>query len=98
MKKSGRVKLVDFVAQKLTIGVISSYTDRGIGTAIVSEAANLCVAPFLIANVSEKNRASERCLEKNGFKKYETSDKRHLAAFGEDHNFNLWVLFVGHKV
>ncbi len=88
---------MDFAAQEIAYGVMSSYTGQGIGTAIVSEAAKQCAAPFLTAKVSEKNRASERCFEKNGFHKYEIGEKRHLAAFGEDHNFNLWVLLVGHN-
>ena len=84
-------------AQEIAYGVLSAYTGQGIGTSIVNEAAKQCDGAFLIAKVSDKNVASERCFEKNGFEKFETNELRHLAAFGEDHHFNLWLLYVGHK-
>lgn len=42
--------------------------------------------------------ASQRCFEKNGFEKFDGDDKHHLEAFGEDHNFNLWFLFIRQNV
>lgn len=87
---------MDYAAREIAYGVLSAYTGHGIGTAIVSEAAKLCNASFLIAKVSEINKASERCFEKNAFEKFEISEKRDLAVFGEDLNSNRWVLFVRH--
>lgn len=84
-------------AQEIAYGVLSAYTGQGIGTSIVGQAAKQCDGSVLIAKVSEKNRASERCFEKNSFEKFETNEVRHLAAFGDDHNFNLWLLFIGTK-
>ena len=82
---------VGVTIEEIGYGVLSGYTGKGIGTAIVSRGAKMCKSALLTAWVSEQNRASERCFEKNGFQKLSLNEERHLSAFSDAHNFYCWI-------
>ena len=88
---------MDFVAEEIGYGVLTEYSGRGIGTAIVRKAVGECKSSILCAWVSEKNRASERCFEKNGFRKHELNTQRKLAKFKDEQKFFFWTLNVNEK-
>ena len=76
--------------EEIGYGVMTNFTGRGIGTALVGIGVKLCKASELIAWVSENNRASERCFEKNGFLKLLTKEQRMMRYFTEPHAFYCW--------
>ena len=84
-------KLEEQDAEEIGYGVLTCYSGKGIGTALVGTGAKLCKASELTAWVSEKNRASERCFEKNGFVKTEECRTVHLAAFDRDDVFHKYI-------
>lgn len=85
---------VDIVAEEIGYGVLTEYSGRGIGTAIVRKAVSECKSSILCAWVSEDNIGSERCFEKNGFEKHEVNTTRTLAMFNGEQKFYFWTLFV----
>ena len=87
-------KLSDDSSEETGYGVLTKFAGRGIGTAIVRFAKELCKSINLCAWVSEKNRASERCFEKNGFEKRDLNAMRTLASFNEDQRFFFWTIIV----
>ena len=90
---------VGVTIEEIGYGVLSEYTGKGIGTAIVHYAEEISNASILCAWVSEKNKASERCFEKNGFNKREINTTRSLAMFNnEEQRFFLWTIFVNDEL
>lgn len=86
-------KLEEQDAEEIGYGVLTCYSGKGIGTALVDTGAKLCKASELTAWVSEKNRASERCFEKNGFLKQNKIELRELVGFQQPEQkqfFFLW--------
>lgn len=84
-----------FVAEEIGYAVLTEYSGRGIGTDIVQYATEISDALMLYAWVSEKNRASERCFEKNGFQKCDAKEERFMNAFNEIHYFYCWTKIIG---
>ena len=72
-------------------GVLSSYSGKGVGTAIINYVIRDNQDKTIIAWVSDQNRGSEKCLEKNGFSKTLENNKRHLLMYNEEHTFYKWV-------
>ena len=56
-------------AEEIGYGVLTEYSGRGIGTEIVRFSTEKSEALVTCAWVSGNNRGSERCFEKNSFKK-----------------------------
>lgn len=83
-------KLLYKDTEEIGYGVMTNFTGRGIGTALVEIGIKLCKASELIAWVSENNRASERCFEKNGFLKLLIKEQRMMSYFTEPHAFYCW--------
>lgn len=81
----------DTTAQEISYGVLSEFTGKGIGTAIVQKAIQICNTSQIVAWVSEKNRASERCFEKNGFEKQQKRELRYMTSSQEFHYFYFWT-------
>lgn len=87
-------KLAKRDAEEIGYGVLTDHSGKGIGTALVSTGVKLCESSKLTAWVSEKNRASERCFEKNGFVRIDTKEKRYMSAFHECHDFYCWTKVI----
>lgn len=68
-------------------GVLKEFTGRGIGSAIIRYATAVSNAFVLCAWVSDKNRASERCFEKNGFDKLAAKEQRMMSSGNALHDF-----------
>ena len=82
---------VGSVIEEIGYGVLTEFSGKGIGTTIVRLATEISKAVLLIAWVSEKNRASERCFEKNGFRKLSVNEERTLSTFDKPHFFYCWT-------
>lgn len=78
-------------AQEIGYGVLSEFSGKGIGTAILEKVTQICDTSLIVAWVSEKNRASERCFEKNGFEKQQKRELRKMTSFQESHYFYFWT-------
>lgn len=87
-------KLAEQDAEEIGYGVLTDHSGKGIGTALVSIGVKLCESSKLTAWVSEKNRASERCFEKNGFSRIDTKENRFMSAFNESHVFYCWTKVI----
>lgn len=87
-------KLADQNAEEIGYGVLTDHSGKGIGTALVGTGVKLCKSNNIIAWVSEKNRASERCFEKNGFVRIDTKENRFMSAFNETHVFYCWTKVI----
>lgn len=79
--------------EEIGYGVLSNHSGKGIGTALVDAGVKLCKSSKLTAWVSEKNKASERCFEKNGFVKQNKVDIRVLAGFQQSEQKQLFFLW-----
>jgi len=87
-------KLDNQDAEEIGYGVLTDYSGRGIGTALVGTGVHLCKASKLTAWVSEKNRGSERCFEKNGFEKHPIKQKRLMSYSDQSHDFYFWTKVI----
>lgn len=87
-------KLEEQDAEEIGYGVLTDYSGKGIGTALVGTGVHLCKARELIAWVSEKNRGSERCFEKNGFEKHPVKQKRSMSYSNQTHDFYFWTKVI----
>ena len=87
-------KLAEQDAEEIGYGVLTDHSGKGIGTALVGTGVKLCKSNNIIAWVSEKNRASERCFEKNGFSRIDTKENRFMSAFNESHVFYCWTKVI----
>jgi len=70
-------------------GVLKEFTGRGIGSAIIRYATEVSNAFVLCAWVSDKNRASERYFEKNGFDKLAAKEQRMMSSGNALYDFLL---------
>lgn len=77
-------------AEEVGYGVMAEFSGRGIGTDIVRRASEMASSMVICAWVSEENRASQRCFEKNGFVQHDICAERSLAAFSKPHKFYFW--------
>ncbi|MBP1539316.1 MAG: GNAT family N-acetyltransferase [Prevotella sp.] len=85
---------VDIVAEEIGYGVLTEFSGKGIGTNIVHYATKRCEARILCAWVSEINRGSERCFEKNGFEKHPVKQKRSMSCSNQTHDFYFWTKVI----
>lgn len=81
-------------AEEIGYGVLTAYSGRGIGSAIIRYATEVSNAFVLCAWVSDKNRASERCFEKNGFDKLAAKEQRMMSSGNALHDFFYWVKVI----
>lgn len=82
---------------EITYGVLTHYSGFGIGTELVRYALHTHANKnsLFCAWVSDINKASERCFEKNGFTKHTIYKQQSLAIFTDlPHNFYLWTKII----